>query len=141
MAPTLAPSRRAMLRGSAAVLLAAGTSAAAATATTDAGPDAELLAACAVFAAAAQEVARLERIDDLPDEEFEPANDALHTALIRVSELRARTAAGVQAKAAVCRAVLASDEPSAVTGRFDVPARRHDVLAWSTLADMAEAGA
>ncbi len=125
--------RRALL-ASAASLAAAGLPAAGA----NADGDAELLAACAVFAAAAREVVRLERIADVPDAVFEPANDALHDAVIRVSELRARTTAGVQAKAAVCRAVLAMDEPLAVTGRFDVPARRHDVLAWSLMSDMAE---
>lgn len=136
MAQIPATNRRAMLRGSAAVLLAATV---AAPAQPEPPVNAELLAACVAFAAAAREMARLEPIAD--DAVFEPANAAVHTALIRVSGLRARTTAGVQAKAAVCRAALALDEPSAMTGRFDVETRRHDVLAWSLLSDMAEVGA
>ncbi len=135
MAQILATNRRAMLRGSAAVLLAA---AAAAPAQPEPPVDAELLAACAVFAAAVQEVARLEHIADVPDDVFEPANDALHDAVIRVSELRARTAAGVRAKARVCQALLALDEPDVKAARIGGATRRHDVLAWSVLGDLAE---
>jgi len=36
----------------------------------------------------------------------------------------------------VCRAVLAADEPAAMAGTFGGPAQRHDVLAWSLLADL-----
>ncbi|MGI4797364.1 MAG: hypothetical protein ACRYG8_25595 [Janthinobacterium lividum] len=133
---TLPQTRRGILRSSAALLLAGGV--AASTAPEPPPNDAELLAACALFAAAAQEVARLEAIRETPDEVFEPANDALHDALIRVSRLPARTTAGVRAKAAVCGAVLRIDEPSAMAGRFDLEARRHDVLAWSTLIDLVD---
>lgn len=135
MAQILATNRRAMLRGSAAVLLAA---AAAAPALPEPPVDAELMAACTAFAAAAQEVARLERIADVPDAMFEPANAAVHDAIERVSGLRARTAAGVQAKAAVCRTVLAMDEPDVKAARIGGATRRHDVLAWSVLSDLAE---
>jgi len=101
--------------------------------------DAELLAACAAFTRAEQEVARLERTAD--DDVFEPAVVIMHAAAERVSGLRAHTVAGMRAKAAVCRAVLAADEPSAMAGTFGGPAQRHDVLVWSTLADMVEVGA
>jgi len=45
---------------------------------------------------------------------------------------------GVRAKADVCRAVLAADEPAAMAGTFGGPVQRHDVLAWSLLSDFAE---
>ena len=98
--------------------------------------DAELHAACAAFARAEEEVARLERTAD--DDVFEPAVAASHAAVVRVSGLQARTVAGLRAKAAVARAVYAADEPVALAGTFGGPAQRHDVLAWSTLADLAE---
>ena len=135
MAQVLATNRRAMLRGSAAVLLAA---AAAAPALPEPPVDAELLAACTVFAAAAREVARLERAARVPDDVFEPATDALHDAVIRVSGLRARTVGGLCAKARVCRAVLAADEPDVKAARIGGPTRRHDLLAWSVLSNLVE---
>jgi hypothetical protein len=98
--------------------------------------DAELMAACAAFARAEAEVARLEQTAD--DDVFEPAVAIMHAAAERVSGLRARTVGGLRAKATVCRAVLAADEPVAMAGTFGGPARRHDVLAWSTLTDLAE---
>jgi hypothetical protein len=101
-------------------------------------PDAEMLAACVAFGRAEEEVARLEGIDDAPDAVFESALDVLHAAIVRVSDLRARTAAGVRAKAGVCRALLAMDEPDVTAARIGGATRRHDVLAWSTLNDMAE---
>lgn len=91
--------------------------------------DAELLSACETFSRARAEVLRFEGIPETSDEVFEPANAAVHDALVQVSRLSARTVAGARAKAGVCRAVLAMDEPSAVTGRFNTAARRHDVLA------------
>ena len=102
-------------------------------------PDAELLAACAAFARAEQDVARLERTAD--DEVFEAAVASMHAAAERVSGLRAHTVGGMRAKVAVCRAVLAVDKSAAMAGVFGDRARRHTVLTWSTLADMAEAGA
>jgi len=98
------------------------------------GEDATVLAACAAFTAASREVDRLERAD-APDAVFNEAVDALHAALVRVSGLRTTTPAGLRAKADVCRAVLAMDEPVAMGGRFGGTARRHDVLAASFLAD------
>ena len=133
---TLPQTRRGILRSSAALLLAGGV--AASTAPEPPPNDAELLAACALFAAAAQEVARLEAIRETPDEEFEAAVMIAHEAVVRVAGLRARTAAGLRAKAAVCRAVYAADEPVAMAGIFGGKAQRHDVLAWSTLGDLAE---
>ena len=99
-----------------------------------AGQDAELLAACAVFTPAHREVERLEHVD-VPDGVFNAAVDTLHAGLVRVSGLCATTLAGLHAKAGVCRAVLAMDEPEAAGGRFNGPVRRHDVLAASFLAD------
>ncbi len=61
-----------------------------------------------------------------------------HAAVVRLSGLRARTLAGLRAKAGVCRAVYVADEPVAMAGIFGAAARRHDVLAWSTLADLVE---
>jgi len=101
--------------------------------------DAELLATCAAFTRAEEEVARLER--DTDDDVFEPAVAIMHAAAERVSGLQARTVGGLFAKATVARAVLAADEPAAMAGTFGGPAQRHDVLAWSTLADLAEVGA
>ena len=72
---------------------------------------------------------------------FHPAVDAVHLAMVRVTRISARTPAGVRGKAAVCRAVLAMDEPEAAAGGFDAPGPRHDVLAWSLLRAMAELGA
>ncbi len=100
--------------------------------------DAELLVACAAFTHAGEEVARLEHTAGVPDDVFEPVNDALHDAVVRVSGLRPRTVGGLRAKAAVCRAVLAADEPAAAAGRFGSAARRHDVLAWAVLGDLVE---
>jgi len=102
--------------------------------------DAELHAACAAFARAERDVARLER--DADDDVFEPVAAAMHAAAERVSGFRAHTVGGMRAKAAVCRAVLAADEPAAMAGTFGGPAQRHDVLTWSLLADLiGEAGA
>ncbi len=101
-------------------------------------PDAEMLAACVAFGRAEEEVARLEGIDDAPDAVFESALDVLHAAIVRVSDLRARTAAGVRAKAGVCRALLAMDEPGVTAARIGGATRRHDVLAWSVLSDLDE---
>ena len=98
--------------------------------------DADLHAACAAYAHAEAEVARLERT--AADDVFEPAVAALHAAAERVSGLRAHTVGGLRAKATVCRAVLAADEPAAMAGRFGDRAQRHDVLAWSTLRDLVE---
>ncbi len=98
--------------------------------------DAELLATCATFTHAEAEVARLEHTAD--DDVFEPAVLAMHAAAERVSGLRAHTVGGLRAKVAVCRAVLAADEPAAVAGVFGDRVQRHDVLAWSTLADLGE---
>lgn len=98
--------------------------------------DADLFAACAAFARAEQDVARLER--DADDDVFEAAVAVSHAAVVRVSGLRAHTVAGLRAKVAVCRAVYAADEPAAVVGTFGGKAQRHDVLAWSTLADLVE---
>ncbi len=98
--------------------------------------DADLLATCAAFTRAEAEVARLEHTAD--DDVFEPAVLAMHAAAERVSGLRAHTVGGLRAKVAVCRAVLAADEPAAVAGVFGDKAQRHDVLAWSTLADLVE---
>jgi len=98
-------------------------------------PDAELLDACAAFTRAEQEVARLDTADD---EVFEPAVAIAHATVVRVAGLRARTMSGVRAKADVCRAVLAADEPAAMAGTFGGPVQRHDVLAWSLLSDFAE---
>ncbi len=98
--------------------------------------DAELLAACAAFTRAEQEITRLER--DADDDVFEPAVASMHAAAERVSGLRARTVGGLRAKAAVCRAVLAADEPAAMAGTFGGPAQRHDVLAGSLLGDLVE---
>jgi hypothetical protein len=100
--------------------------------------DAELLAACTAFARAEQNVAQLER--DADDDVFEPAVAIMHAAAERVSGLQARTVGGLFAKATVARAVLAADEPAAMAGTFGGKAQRHDVLAASLLADMAEAG-
>ena len=130
------PSRRAVLRGSAAVALALPAAALAAPAL---NPDAELLAACATFARAEQEIARLER--DADDDVFGAAVSASHAAVVRVSGLPARTLAGLRAKAAVAQAVYAADEPMAMVDRFGGPAQRHDVLAWKVLADLAEVAA
>ena len=130
MAQVLAPNRRAVLRGSAAVLLAVGTTAAA---STDAVPDAELFAAYAAFARAEEDVTRLEEVDDAPDTVFEAALDTLQAAIVQVSGLKARTTAGVCAKARVCQALLAMDEPDVRTARIGGTTRRHDVLARSTL--------
>ena len=100
--------------------------------------DADLRRACGVFRLVELERARVDDRDGgLSDDDANAVAEAFHDAVIMVSRLRALTASGIQAKAAVCRAVLAADEPSAVKGRFDVPARRHDVLAWSLLSDMA----
>ncbi len=134
---TRAQTRRGILRSSAALLLAGGM--AASTVPEPPPGDAELLAACVAFGRAEQEVARLERTAD--DDVFEPAVASMHAAAERVSGLRARTVGGLRAKAAVCRAVLAADEPAAMAGTFGGPAQRHDVLVWSTLADMVEVGA
>lgn len=102
-------------------------------------PDAELRRVCGVFRIVDLEMAR---VDDphggLTDDDAEVVAKAFGEALVMVSRLPARTASGLQAKAAVCRAVLKADEPEAMAGRFDGPARRHDVLAWSLLSDMAE---
>ncbi len=100
--------------------------------------DAELHAACDAFARAEQNVAQLER--DADDDVFEPAVAIMHAAAERVSGLQARTVGGLFAKATVARAVLAADEPAAMAGIFGDKAQRHDVLAASLLADMAEAG-
>jgi hypothetical protein len=137
----LAPSRRQLIGGS---ILAALSGAAFAGAVVlpdpgeafpqPIGHDAEVLAACATFTTAHQQVERLEHAD-VPDAVFNAAVDALHAALVRVSGLRATTPTGLRAKADVCRAVLAMDEPEAADGRFNGPVRRHDVLAASFLAD------
>jgi hypothetical protein len=101
-------------------------------------PDAELRKACGVFRLADLEMAR---VDDpnggLTDDDADAVSGAFHEALATVSRLPARTASGLEAKAAVCRAVLKADEPMATAGQFGGPARRHDVLAWSLLSDMA----
>ncbi|MGI4802513.1 MAG: hypothetical protein ACRYG8_52480 [Janthinobacterium lividum] len=101
--------------------------------------DAELLATCDAFSRAEAEVARLER--NANDDVFEPAVAVSHAAVVRVSGLRAHTVAGLRAKVAVCRAVYAADEPAAMIGTFGGKAQRHDVLAWSTLSDLAEVAA
>ncbi|MGI4946970.1 MAG: hypothetical protein ACRYHQ_41500 [Janthinobacterium lividum] len=100
--------------------------------------DAELLAACDAFTRAEQEVARLEAIRETPDNVFEPAVAIAHATVVRVAGLRAYTVGGLLAKAAVCRAVYAADEPVAMAGIFGGKAQRHDVLAWATLADLVE---
>ncbi len=101
--------------------------------------DADLRRACGVFRLVELEMVR---VDDpaggLTDDDAEAVAKAFGEALVMVSRLPARTASGLQAKAAVCRAVLRADEPKATTGEFGGPARRHDVLAWSLLSDMAE---
>ena len=103
-------------------------------------PDAELRRACSVFRYVELEVARVDDPDGgLTDDDADAVAKAFHEALVTVSRLPARTASGLQAKAAVCRAVLKADEPKATAGLFGGPARRHDVLAWSLLSDMAEA--
>ena len=127
------PSRRAVLRYSAAVAFAES---AAALAAPILDPDAELLAACAVFARARAEVASLE--STASDDVFAPAVATMHAAAGRVAELRAHTVGGLRAKAAVCLAALAEDGPAAVAGAFGDKAQRCDKLAWSTLADMAK---
>ncbi|MGI4796953.1 MAG: hypothetical protein ACRYG8_23455 [Janthinobacterium lividum] len=99
-----------------------------------ASPDAGVLAACNAFIAAREHVERLERADAAEDV-FDAAVGIMHAALVRVSGLQATTPAGLRAKAGVCRDVLAMDEPRSGEGRFDGPARRHDVLAASFLAD------
>ena len=132
------PSRRAVLRYSAAVAFAEP---AAALAAPTLDPDAELLDACAAFARAEEEVARLEEIDDAPDTVFESALDVLQAAIVQVSGLKARTTAGVRAKARVCQTLLAMDESATATARIGGTTRRHDVLAASLLADMAEVAA
>ncbi len=130
---TRAQTRRGILRSSAALLLAGGM--AASTVPEPPPGDAELLAACVAFGRAEQEVARLERD---ADDVFEPAVASMHAAAERVSGLRARTVGGLRAKAAVCRAVLAADEPAAMAGTFGGPAQRHDVLTGSLLGDLVE---
>ena len=104
-------------------------------------PDAELRLACADFDTTAAEVARLEGIYETPDDVFEAAVSVMHAALVQVSGFRARTVGGLCAKAGVCRAVLAADEPRAMAGVFGNRVQRHDVLAWSTLADLVEVAA
>jgi hypothetical protein len=98
-------------------------------------PDAELHAACAAFAHAERDVARLDR--DVADDAFDAAVAVAHDAVVRVSGLRAHTVAGLRAKVAVCRAVYAADEPAAMAGTFGGPARRHDVMMGSLLSDLA----
>ncbi len=98
--------------------------------------DAELLTACDAFARAEQEVARLEH--DADDNAFDAAVAVSHAAVVRVSGVRAHTMGGMRAKVAVARAVYAADEPVAMAGTFGGKAQRHDVLAWSTLADLVE---
>ncbi|MGI4943469.1 MAG: hypothetical protein ACRYHQ_23370, partial [Janthinobacterium lividum] len=101
-------------------------------------PDADLRRACGVFRLVELEVARVDDRDGgVSDDDAEAVSEAFHDAVVMVAGLPARTASGLQAKAAVCRAVLAADEPKAMAGRFDGPARRHDVLAASLLSDMA----
>ena len=101
-------------------------------------PDAELRKACSVFRYVELEVARVDDPDGGLTDDADAVAKAFHEALVAVSRLPARTASGLQAKAAVCRAVLAADEPKAMAGQFGGPARRHDVLAWSLLSDMAD---
>lgn len=102
-------------------------------------PDAELRRACGVFRIVELEMARVDDRDgELTDDDADTVARAFQEAVVMVSRLPARTASGLQAKAAVCRAVLKADEPKAMTGQFGGPARRHDVLAWSLLSDMAE---
>ncbi len=98
--------------------------------------DAELLDACEAFIRAEKEVARLEQTAD--DDVFGAAVTDVHNALVLVSGLRAQTVNGLRVKAGVARAVLAADEPAAMAGIFGGSARRHDVLAWSTLNDLVE---
>ena len=102
-------------------------------------PDADLRKACSVFRHVEMEMARVDDPEGgLSDDDADAVSDAFHEALVAVSRLPARTASGVQAKAAVCRAVLAVDEPAAMAGTFGGSARRHDVLAWSVLGDLVE---
>ena len=99
-------------------------------------PDAELHATCAAFVQAERDVDQLEH--EAADDVFEAAVAESHAAVVRLSGLRARTVSGLRAKAGVCRAVYAADEPMAMAGIFGGAAQRHDVLAWSTLADLVE---
>ncbi|MGI4797889.1 MAG: hypothetical protein ACRYG8_28345, partial [Janthinobacterium lividum] len=103
-----------------------------------ADPDAALRRACDVFRYVEREVAR---VDDpsggLTDDDADAVARTFQDAVVMVSRLPAHTADGMQAKAAVCRAVLRADEPKATSGEFGGPARRHDVLVWSLLSDMA----
>ncbi|MGI4797488.1 MAG: hypothetical protein ACRYG8_26265 [Janthinobacterium lividum] len=101
-------------------------------------PDAELRRACGVFRLVELEVARVDdREGGLTDDDADAVARAFQEAVAMVSRLPAHTPSGMQAKAAVCRAVLRADEPKATSGEFGGPARRHDVLAWSLLSDMA----
>lgn len=102
-------------------------------------PDAELRRACGVFRLVELEMARVnDRDGGVSDDDANAVARAFHDAVVMVSRLPALTASGVQAKAAVCRAVLAADEPKAKAGEFGGTARRHDVLIWSLLSDMAK---
>jgi len=101
-------------------------------------PDADLRKACGVFHLVDLEMARVDDLNGgLTDDATDAVSGAFHEALVMVAGLPARTANGLQAKAAVCRAVLKADEPKATAGQFGGSARRHDVLAWSLLSDMA----
>lgn len=101
-------------------------------------PDAELRRACGVFRLVELETARVDdRAGGLTDDDADAVAKAFQEAVVMVSRLPAHTPSGMQAKAAVCCAVLRADEPDATTGRFGGLARRHDVLAWSLLSDMA----
>lgn len=101
-------SRRGLLTGSTAALLAGAAIAMVAPAAVTASPggaggdDAELIALAADYAAAVKEIRRLGALDDaVPDEAFEPLDDRRYAAIERATELAAVTAAGLRAKASI----------------------------------------
>jgi hypothetical protein len=75
----------------------------------DGWPDAELIARACEYLALDVEIQRLNQMDDLPDDFFNPIIDRGNAVLDAVTDLPAKTEAGWKAKAAVLGTAIRAD--------------------------------
>ena len=130
------PSRRGLLAGGTAALLAGAAIATAAHGASVASPggagdDAELIAVCQDFHAADAVVAALDASDAEDDAIAEPVHERWYSALERLTAIQAQTPAGTNAKAHAAYVALKSTEPG-------MGLQREEAAALAALADLLE---
>ena len=99
-------------------------------------PDAALLAVCTTFATLTASMDRMNADPTVADADLEATCCHWHEAVNELSDLRAVTAAGVQAKARAVIAAFRLDVPTGVDETVESSAEPHELAAWSLLQDL-----